>query len=84
LLNLEQFEPQVKIVGNDYEWVALHSEYGTIDLTAVFDKWFAVACAWAQVEMAEQTDAVLGIGSDDCIKVWLNNKLVHEHRGAGG
>ena len=83
-LNIEQFEPQVRVAGTDYEWTALHSEYGVIDLTAVFDKWFVVAYAWAQVEMLEQTDAVLGIGSDDCIKVWLNGKLVHEHRGGRG
>jgi hypothetical protein len=83
-LNLERFEPQVKIAGNDYEWVALHSEYGAIDLTAVFDKWFVVAYAWSQVEMPEQTDAVLGIGSDDCVKVWLNGKLVHKHLGGRG
>jgi len=83
-LDLERFEPQVRIAGNDYEWTTLHSEYGVVDLTAVFDKWFAVAYAWAQVEMPEQTDAVLGIGSDDCVKVWLNGKLVHEHRGGRG
>jgi hypothetical protein len=83
-LNLERFEPKVEIAGNDYEWVALHSEYGVIDLTAVFDNWFVVAYAWAQVEMPEQTDAVLGIGSDDCIKVWLNGKLVHEYQGGRG
>jgi hypothetical protein len=83
-LNLERFEPQVKIAGNDYEWTVLNSEYGVIDLTAVFDKWFVVAYAWAQVDMPEQTDAVLGIGSDDCIKVWLNGKFVHEHRGGRG
>jgi hypothetical protein len=83
-LNLERFEPQVKVAGNDYEWTTLHSEYGVIDLTAVFDTWFVVAYAWAQVDMPEQTNAVLGIGSDDCIKVWLNGKLVHEHRGGRG
>jgi len=79
LLNLERFEPRVRIAENDYEWTTLHSEYGVVDLTAVFDKWFAVAYAWAQVEMPEQTDAVLGIGSDDCVKVWLNGKLVHKN-----
>jgi len=83
-LNIERFEPQVKVAGNDYEWVVLHSEYGVIDLTAVFDKWFAVAYAWAQVDMPEQTNAILGIGSDDCIKVWLNGKLVHKHLGGRG
>jgi hypothetical protein len=83
-LDLDRFEPKVGIAGNDYEWTSLYSEYGVIDLTAVFDKWFVVAYVWAQVEMPEQTDAVLGIGSDDCIKVWLNSTLVHEHRGGRG
>jgi len=83
-LDVERFEPKVRIAENDYEWTALYSEYGVVDLTAVFDKWFVVAYAWAIVEMPEQTDAVLGIGSDDCVKVWLNGKLVHEHRGGRG
>jgi hypothetical protein len=83
-LNLERFEPKVRIAENDYEWASLYSEYGVVDLTAVFDKWFVVAYAWAQVEMPEQTDAVLGIGSDDCVKVWLNGIVIHEHRGGRG
>jgi hypothetical protein len=83
-LGPERFEPRVRIAENDYEWACLYSEYGVIDLTAVFDTWFVVAYAWAQVEMPEQANAVLGIGSDDCVKVWLNGKLVHEHRGGRG
>ena len=83
-LDIERFKPQVRIAGNDYEWATLQSEYGVVDLTQVFDDWFVVAYAWAQVEMPEQTDAVLGIGSDDCVNVWLNGKLVHEHRGGRG
>jgi hypothetical protein len=76
---LERFEPKVRIDDEDYEWVALCSEYGAIDLTAVFDKWYAVAYAWAQIDMSEQTSGVLGIGSDDCVKVWLNGELIHEN-----
>ena len=83
-LGLERFEPKARVAENDYEWASLYSEYGVVDLTAVFDTWFVVAYAWAQVEMSEQTDADLGIGSDDCVKVWLNGKLVHEHRGGRG
>ena len=79
-LGLERFEPKVKIGETDYEWSILYSEYGVVDLTPVFDKWFVVAYAWAQIDMPEETRAVLGIGSDDCIKVWLNGKLVHENR----
>jgi len=29
--------------------------------------------------MAEESTGVLGIGSDDCVKVWLDGKLVHEN-----
>ena len=79
LLGLDRFEPKVRIVEKDYEWATLYSEYGVIELTQVFDTWFVVAFAWAQINMAEETHGVLGIGSDDCVKVWLNGKLVHEN-----
>jgi len=78
-LNLEQFEPKVRIGENDFEWAALHSEYGVIDLTQVYDDWFVVAYAWAQIDIPEETHGVLGIGSDDSVKVWLNGKLVHRN-----
>ena len=79
LLGLERFEPKVRIGEKDYEWTTLHSEYGVIELTQVFDTWFVVAFAWAHIDMAEETHGVLGIGSDDSVKVWLNGKLVHEN-----
>ncbi|MHC4603013.1 MAG: hypothetical protein ACYS6W_06745 [Planctomycetota bacterium] len=79
LLGLEQFEPKVRIGEKDYEWAILNSEYGVVDLTQVYDDWFVVAYAWAQINMAEETHGVLGIGSDDSVKVWLNGKLVHKN-----
>ncbi|MHC4331753.1 MAG: hypothetical protein ACYSWW_26925 [Planctomycetota bacterium] len=78
-LNLEQFEPKVRIGENDFEWATLRSEYGVVDLTQVYDDWFVVAYAWAQIDMPEETQGVLGIGSDDSVKVWLNGKLVHRN-----
>ncbi|MHC4229807.1 MAG: hypothetical protein ACYSW0_20425, partial [Planctomycetota bacterium] len=71
-LSLEQFEPKVRIGENDLEWATLRSEYGVVDLTQVYDDWFVVAYAWAQIDMPEETHGVLGIGSDDSVKVWLN------------
>jgi hypothetical protein len=79
LLGLERFEPIVRIGEEDYEWATLYSEYGVIELTQVFDSWFVVAFAWAQIDMAKETSAVLGIGSDDSVKIWLNGELVHEN-----
>ena len=78
-LNLEQFEPNVRIGENDFKWSYLYSEYGVVDLTQVYDDWFVVAYAWTQINMPEETHGVLGIGSDDSIKVWLNGKLVHRN-----
>ena len=78
-LNLEQFEPTVRLGEEDYEWASLYSEYGVVDLTQVYDDWFVVAYAWAQINMEEETKGVLGIGSDDCVKVWLNGELVHKN-----
>lgn len=78
-LNLEQFEPKVRIGENDFEWATLRSEYGVVDLTQVYDDWFVVAYAWAQIDMPEETQGVLGIGSDDSVKVWLNGNLVHRN-----
>ncbi|MHC4541965.1 MAG: hypothetical protein ACYS74_19630, partial [Planctomycetota bacterium] len=44
-LNLERFEPNVRIGENDFEWSYLYSEYGVVDLTQVHDDWFVVAYA---------------------------------------
>ena len=33
--------------------------------------------AWSKT--LEKTKGVLGLGSDDAVKVWLNGKLVHEN-----
>ena len=78
-LNLEQFKPKVRLGEEDYEWATLRSEYGAVDLTQVYDDWFVVAYAWAQINMPEETHGVLGIGSDDSIKVWLNGELIHKN-----
>ena len=83
-LNVEQFQPHVTLGEDEYEWATLCSEYGVVDLTQVYDDWFVVAYAWAQVDMPEETSGVLGIGSDDCVKVWLNGELVHRHVGGRG
>ena len=40
---------------------------------------YATAYAWARIDMPAETSALLGIGSDDAVKVWLNGELVHEN-----
>ncbi len=80
----DQFKPQIKIGEKDYSWAVLESEYGAIDLSGVFPDWFKAAYAWAEIDMPEEKTCVLGIGSDDHVKVWLNGRLIHEHWGSGG
>jgi len=79
-----QFQPQIQIGGKSYPWAVLESEYGVVDLSAVFPDWFKVAYAWAQIDLPEAKSVVLGIGSDDHVKVWLNGELVHANWVEGG
>ena len=39
------------------------------------------AYAYALVKRAAAGPALLSLGSDDGVRVWVNGKLVHEHRG---
>lgn len=78
-IGFEQFAPKVTIHEKDYEWGLLTSDYGTINLTEINPDWFITAYAWAQIEMPEETSGILGIGSDDGVKVWLNGELIHQN-----
>ena len=40
---------------------------------------FCIAFGYAEVESVHARECVLGVGSDDGIKVWLNGKLVHSN-----
>ena len=88
ILDIVNFTPKVTIDDADYEWAILEAEYNTIDLTQLSEteNVFNIVYVLAQIEMPEDKQAVLGIGSDDGVKVWLNGELVHENwaiRGVG-
>jgi hypothetical protein len=56
------------------------SESDVVDLTGPLGrKTYTAAYVWARVNMAEEKEGLLGIGSDDAIKVRLNGKLIHEN-----
>lgn len=57
-------------------WQMARPSEGTVDLGE--DSPFSVTYAWAEIDMPAATSALLGIGSDDAVKVWLNGKLIHE------
>jgi hypothetical protein len=80
LPSMETFEPVVRIDDVDYKW-AVHRAYtGIIDLRRFWHDAPStehVSCyAWSQIDMPEETEALLGFGTDDAAKVWLNGELI--------
>jgi len=66
--------------GVDHVWRLVESTSDIIDLTvAKTPEEFSIAYARAEIEMPEAAKGLLGIGSDDGVKVWLNGKLIHEN-----
>jgi hypothetical protein len=71
---------KVVIGGRSYEWRQVESTNDIIDLkVAKTPEEFSIAYAWAEIEMPEKRRGLLGIGSDDGVKAWLNGKLIHEN-----
>jgi len=69
-----------KIGDEEYTWQLARAEKDIVDLVEVYGaKEFVVAYAWAEIDVSEATTALLGIGSDDGVKIWLNGELVHEN-----
>jgi CubicO group peptidase (beta-lactamase class C family) len=70
----------IAIGGQNYEWRQVDSTNDIIDLkVAESPEEFSIAYAWAEIEMPEKGKGLLGIGSDDGVKAWLNGKLIHEN-----
>ena len=66
--------------GSEYLWQGLENQVNLVNLAALYgQKDYATAYAWAEIEMDEAGPCLLGIASDDAVKVWLNGKLIHEN-----
>jgi CubicO group peptidase (beta-lactamase class C family) len=65
--------------GGQYAWHLHASASNVIDLIdAVGKRDFAVAYAAATIESTETQSQLVGLGSDDAVRVWLNGELVHD------
>lgn len=70
----------IQVAGKQLGWRRVESDTDVVSFgTGPSTPGFAVAYAWAQIEMPEARNGLLGLGSDDAVKVWLNGRLVHEH-----
>lgn len=79
-----QIQPTAQLAhqrnGKEYHWLNVRSPTNVVDLIRhVGYGEYATAYAWARIDMPAETSALLGIGSDDAVKVWLNGELVHEN-----
>ena len=63
-----------------YQWQKIQEKDQIIDLNRLFDeKDYVAAYAYMEIEVAENKTALLGVGSDDGVRVWLNGKPVHDN-----
>jgi hypothetical protein len=73
---------QTQIVdGRTLTWRAVKSSDGYVDMKTGHKEGpdeYCVGYAWTEIEVAANTTAWLGIGSDDGLKVWLNGELVND------
>jgi len=77
-LDVKAISAQVHIGDRDYEWSACYGN--AIDLGRVYGEDTPGICyAQTRINAAQQTETVLGLGSDNAVKVWLNGDLVHDH-----
>jgi hypothetical protein len=60
------------------KWETVRSQDGFVDLQTGVPKDYTVGYAWTEFESPRETEAWLGLGSDDGVKLWLNGELVHD------
>ncbi len=66
--------------GGEQKWRLYESQTDEIDLVKALGKHeFAVGYAAATLESPEEQSRIVGLGSDDAVRVWLNGELVHQH-----
>gem|GEM_PF-73727 len=79
-LSLTDFQSRIVLGGSEYRWTLHRSEGDLVNLVQAFGpKEYVAAYAWAQINMPQERSVILGIGSDDAARVWLNGQLVHEN-----
>ena len=68
--------------GEEIRWAASRTSDpgGLVNLAAIFGELSGVtAYAYTEVSLEQQSEAIVCIGSDDGVKVWVNGEPVHEN-----
>jgi len=70
---------------SSYQWQLVQVDNGIIDLTkTIGGNAFAITYAYARIDMPEELEFMLGVGSDDAVKIWVNGNLIHSNWAARG
>lgn len=65
--------------GKSYEWQLVRASENIVDLDKLYSSAdFAAAYAMAEITCDKEVKTVLGVGSDDAIRIWVNGKLIHD------
>lgn len=72
--------PKVKIGNTEFAWKTVKSEDGIVDLVKLIGQFnYSSAYALAEIRMDSPAKILVGVGSDDGIKIFLNGVLVHKN-----
>jgi CubicO group peptidase (beta-lactamase class C family) len=71
---------KLKIGETDYSWKPAKCENGIVDFVNLFGQFdYSVAYALAEIKMNAPAKILVGLGSDDGIKLFVNGTLVHSN-----
>ena len=71
---------KVTIGNTTYAWKPAKCENGIVDFVNLFGQFnYSVAYALAEIKMEAPAKILVGVGSDDGIKIFVNGKLVHSN-----
>jgi hypothetical protein len=62
----------------ELKWEKVPSVDGFVEMQTGIPKDYVVGYAWTEFDSPRDTEAWLGLGSDDGVKIWLNGELVHD------
>jgi CubicO group peptidase (beta-lactamase class C family) len=80
VVNPKKALSNIKIGAAEYSWKSVRSEEGIVDLIKLFGQIdYSVAYALAEIRMDAPAKILLGVGSDDGVKIFLNGVLVHKN-----
>jgi CubicO group peptidase (beta-lactamase class C family) len=70
----------VAFAGKNYSWKYIDSGSDTVSLNKILgDTNYVVVYALAEINMTEPAKILVGLGSDDGVRMWLNGKEVHRN-----